>query len=196
MTTDSDATEQAQQWVWLARIRRAQGRKGEVFADILTDFPEKFAERRRLWLVAEPGTPQAKTRPVPVEVELTHHWLHKGGIVLHFAQSDSISSAEALAGLYVAIPQAQRAALDEDAVYIGDLIGCTVIDVGQSGGVAVDVGVIQDVDRAAGPVPLLVVSGEKGEVLIPFAKSYLRKIDLEARRVEMALPEGLLELNV
>ena len=39
-------------WVWLARIRRPQGRKGEVFADILTDFPEKFAERRRLWLLA------------------------------------------------------------------------------------------------------------------------------------------------
>ena len=39
------------QWTWLARIRRPQGRKGEVFADILTDFPEKFAERRRLWLV-------------------------------------------------------------------------------------------------------------------------------------------------
>ena len=40
-------------WAWLARIRRPQGRKGEVFADILTDFPEKFAERRRVWLLAE-----------------------------------------------------------------------------------------------------------------------------------------------
>src|SRR5579863_2545595 len=98
--------DQASPWTWLALIRRAQGRKGEVFADILTDFPEKFAERKHLWLVAEPGTPLAKTRPVPFEVDLANHWLHKGGIVLHFAQSDSISSAEALAGLYVAIPQA------------------------------------------------------------------------------------------
>jgi len=39
-------------WVWLARIRRPQGRKGEVLAEILTDFPEKFAERRQLWLLA------------------------------------------------------------------------------------------------------------------------------------------------
>ena len=197
MTAESTATEQAQEWVWLARIRHAQGRKGEVFADILTDFPEKFAERKHLWLVAEAGTPQAKTRPKPVEVDLVHHWLHKGGIVLQFAQSDSISSAEALAGLYVAIPQAQRAALDEDAVYIADLIGCMVVDVAglEQGGAAVDVGVIADVDRAAGPTPILEVGGKKGEVLIPFAKSYLRKIDLEARRVEMALPEGLLDFN-
>ena len=45
-----------QQWVWLARIRRPQGRKGEVFADILTDFPEKFSERKRLWLFADPDS--------------------------------------------------------------------------------------------------------------------------------------------
>jgi 16S rRNA processing protein RimM len=51
------------------------------------------------------------------------------------------------------------------------------------------------VDRTAGPVALLIVNGASGEVLIPFAKSFLRKIDLAAKRVEMALPEGLLELN-
>jgi len=46
---------EVEEWVWLARIRRPQGRKGEVFAEVLTDFPEKFAERRRLWLLREVG---------------------------------------------------------------------------------------------------------------------------------------------
>jgi 16S rRNA processing protein RimM len=59
----------------------------------------------------------------------------------------------------------------------------------------VTVGEIEDVDRAAGPVALLVVRSSTGEVLIPFAKSLIRSIDLEAKRVEMALPEGLIELN-
>jgi 16S rRNA processing protein RimM len=57
------------------------------------------------------------------------------------------------------------------------------------------VGNIEDVDRTAGPAALLVVKGAAGEVLIPFAKSYLRKVDIEAKRVEMALPEGLVDLN-
>jgi 16S rRNA processing protein RimM len=57
------------------------------------------------------------------------------------------------------------------------------------------VGNIEDVDRTAGPAALLVVKGAAGEVLIPFAKSYLRKVDTEAKRVEMALPEGLVDLN-
>ena len=46
-----------------------------------------------------------------------------------------------------------------------------------------------------GPAPLLVVRGPQGEMLIPFAKSYLRRIDLDAKRVEMALPEGIVDLN-
>jgi 16S rRNA processing protein RimM len=217
MTTPED-------WTWLARIRRPQGRKGEVFADLLTDFPDKFAERRQLWLLGE-KTPvkagvtqrvsghdfsraannakptralapegRSPSAATPREVELIAHWLHKGGIVLHFAGIDSITAAETLKGMTVAIPSSERAALAEDEVYIGDLIGCALVNV--AGPEPVVVGEIEQVDRTAGPVALLVVRGAAGEVLIPFAKSFLRKIDLEARRVEMALPEGLVELNV
>jgi 16S rRNA processing protein RimM len=189
-------------WVGLARIRRPQGRKGEVFAEILTDFPDKFSERRQVWLLAaevpaaagaaaETGARAAAQ--APRQVELKNHWLHKGGVVLHFAGVDSISAAELLAGLTVAIPREERVELGEDEVYVGDLIGCTLVDV--AGTEAVAVGTIENVDRSAGAAPLLVVRGAKGEVLVPFAKSYLRKIDLEAKRVEMTLPEGLINLN-
>jgi 16S rRNA processing protein RimM len=184
MTTPED-------WVWLAHIRHTQGRKGEVFADILTDFPEKFTDRKRLWLL--PGTSGAGSVALTREVELVAHWLHKGGIVLHFAGVDSISAAETLKGLIAAIPHTERAALGEDEVYTGDLIGCALIDV--AGTEPVTVGEIEGVDRTAGAVALLVVRGATGEVLIPFAKSFLRKIDIKAKRVEMALPVGLVELN-
>jgi 16S rRNA processing protein RimM len=180
-----------QDWVWLARILRPQGRKGEVFANILTDFPEKFTERKQLWLLS--GTSGAGGGASVREVELLNHWLHKGGIVLHFAGIDSISAAETLKGLTVAIPRSARAPLADDEVYVGDLIGCTLIDVAPAEPLLV--GEIEEVDRSAGPVALLVVNGASGEVLVPFAKSYLRKIDLTAKRVEMALPEGLVELN-
>ncbi len=187
-------------WVWLALIKRTQGRKGEVFAEILTDFPEKFAERRRLWLVrsatAASGDATSKAGDENSrEVELVHHWLHKGGIVLHFAGVDSISSAEELAGMIVAIPQEERAKLESDEVYIGDLIGCVLVDVTRAE--PVTVGEIEDVDRSAGPVAILVVRGKPStdEILIPFAKDYLRRVDVEAKRVEMALPEGLVDLN-
>jgi 16S rRNA processing protein RimM len=192
-------------WAWLARISRPQGRKGEVFAEILTDFPEKFADRKQLWLLGPEKPSVQSARPSgekeaapgirePRCIELKAHWLHKGGIVLHFAGYDDISAAEKLAGMIVAIPLTERAPLGEDEVYTGDLIGCTVFDVAGADAAAA-VGEIEDVDRSAGPVALLVVRGAHGEVLIPFAKSFLRRIDLEAKRIEMALPEGLVDLN-
>jgi 16S rRNA processing protein RimM len=189
MTADQ-ANEQA--WVWLARIRKSQGRKGEVLAEIFTDFPEKFAERKHLWLLSPAGEPAR-------EALLENSWLYKSGhtgeIVLHFAGINSITEAETLRGMIVAVPRAERVQLPDDEVYVGDLIGCALVDVASAP--ERNVGLIEDVDREAGPVALLVVQGPNGrEILVPFAKSYLRKIDLEAKRVEMALPEGLVEVQL
>jgi 16S rRNA processing protein RimM len=189
MTADQ-ANEQA--WVWLARIRKSQGRKGEVLAEIFTDFPEKFAERKHLWLLSPAGEPAR-------EAILENSWLYKSGhtgeIVLHFAGINSITEAETLRGMIVAVPRAERVQLPDDEVYVGDLIGCALVDVASAP--ERNVGLIEDVDREAGPVALLVVQGPNAvEILVPFAKSYLRKIDLEAKRVEMALPEGLVEVQL
>lgn len=194
---DRAAIDRLASWAWLARLRKPQGRKGEIFAEILTDFPEKFAERTKLWLLPDEVSgvrPHLQTQVLPRPVTLKHHWLHKGGIVLHFDGVDSISAAEALAGMIVAIPSAERAILSEDEVYVGDLVGCTLVDV--AGAEPVLVGTIGAVDRSAGPTPLIVLDSPGGEVLIPFAKSYLRRIDLTARRVEMALPDGLVDVNL
>jgi len=180
-------------WVWLARIRRPQGRKGEVYADILTDFPARFAERRRLWLLEE-NAPSDKQH----EVELAHFWLHKKGVVLHFSGFSTITQAESLTGQIVAIARAERAPLGEDEAYIGDLIGCTLVDVAENASQGRDqavLGTIQDVDRSSGPVAMLVVHNGANEILIPFAKSYLRRLDIAAKRIEMTLPEGLTDLN-
>jgi 16S rRNA processing protein RimM len=181
-------------WVLVARLVRPQGRTGELLAEILTDFPERFTERRSLVLLH----PEGKTPPRPVTLD--DYWLHKGRVVLKFSGIDSITDAEALRGLDVAIPREQRAPLEDDAVYIDDLIGCHIIDV--SGPDAHDIGPIVNVDRDITSTPLLVVHAptehdptEKDELLIPFAKAWLRHVDIENKRIEMLLPEGLLTIN-
>ncbi|HET8636355.1 MAG TPA: ribosome maturation factor RimM [Acidobacteriaceae bacterium] len=171
-------------WVILARLVRPQGRVGEVLANILTDFPDRFAERKRLFLVS------SETSREPVrEVMLERHWLHKGRVVLKFAGVDSISDAEALRGLLVAIPASERAELTDGSVYIGDLMGCEVIDLNA----AKSVGVVADVDHEAGLLEVKTPGGE--EALVPFAKAYLVRMDVAGKRIEMRLPEGLLDIN-
>ncbi len=178
----------ADSWLLVAHLVRPQGRSGELIADILTDFPERFAERRQLVLLSPDGK---SSRPI----ELEAHWLHKGRVVLKFVGINSISDAEALRGLDVAIPHDQRAPLDDDSVYIDDLLGCRIIDIGPAN--TGDIGTVAAVDRETTSTPLLIVrtEGNKEDLLIPFANAYLRKIDIEHKRIEMVLPEGLLTIN-
>lgn len=172
-------------WTILARLVRPQGRHGEILADILTDFPERFSDRRRLVLLASEGSTDAVR-----EAALENHWLHKGCVVLKFAGIDSISDAETLRGLLVAIPASERAPLTDGSFYIGDLIGCQVIDLNTA---STPIGVVENVDPEAGLLQLKTPAGT--ETLVPFAKAYLVTMDLAGKRIEMRLPAGLLDIN-
>ena len=183
-------TASLEDWVLLAHIVRPQGRNGEVLADLFTDFPEHFAQRKRLCLRPPAGSSREPVR----EAKVDSHWLHKGRVVLKFCQVDSITDAEKLRGFDVVVPREERIPLEGDAVYVSDLLGMRVIDV--SGGGAVDAGEITDVEpEGAGPAMLAVRSPAGEEVLIPFVRAYLKKMDIEGRRLEMDLPRGLLDLQ-
>jgi 16S rRNA processing protein RimM len=193
-------TANASSWIALAHLLRPQGRKGELLAELLTDFPERFEERKQVFLAA-PGFDGEAAQARAAEV--VAFWLpvgkNEGRIVLQFAGVDSITQAEALGGLEVLVPDEERAPLDDDAVYISELVGCTVFDG------AVAVGVIADVQfpatadgsrRLEDAAPLLEVTSPDGnEILIPFAKAFIVGVDTKGKRVDMALPEGLLEVN-
>ena len=185
MNADPSAT------VTLARIVRPWGRRGEVAAEILTDFPARLTKLREVFL-ARDGAP-ART------VAVRSCRIHLGQAVFHFAGSDSISDAERLRGLEVQVPGG-RAELDPGRHYLSDLAGCEVRDA-ESGDV---LGTVQEVQGARGPgsgagaTPeswVLVVAGQDGELLIPLAAEICTSIDVTARRIEVRLPEGLRDLN-
>ena len=172
-------------FIAIARIVRPQGRRGEVLADILTEFPEKFTERKQLWLGPEgDSAPRVST--------LQEHWFHKGRVVLKFAGVDCISDAEKLNGALVQIPVELRAPLDFDSVYVTDLIGSEVTDLTDNHGV---IGVVADVQQANGAAPLLLVRAGKREYDIPFAQEYVVRFDAEKKKLEMKLLPGMLEVN-
>jgi 16S rRNA processing protein RimM len=184
------AEDRDRDFVLLARLVRTQGRHGELIAEILTDFPERFSERSHVWLLP----PDTKNAPRKAEIE--RHWPHKGRIVLKFAGIDSISGATALSGWQVAVPREQRVPLADDAVYIADLIGCHVIDEADKSDGGVDLGPVLAVERGNGDAPdLLVVQRGGDELLIPFAKSFIVQINLAAQVLRMRLPAGLTAIN-
>jgi 16S rRNA processing protein RimM len=193
-------TQSTPAWIVLAHLLRPQGRKGEVLAELFTDFPERFDDQKRVFLAA-PGFSgnEAEARAA----EVVAFWLpvgkNEGRVVLQFAGIDTISDAELVAGQDVLVPHEERLALDDGSVYISELIGCTVYDGSLPVGVVEDVQFAMTADggrRLEDAAPLLSVKSPEGdEVLIPFAKAFLVWVDTEAKRIEMTLPAGLIEVN-
>jgi len=169
------------EYVTIAKVIKPQGRRGEVAAALLTSFPERFAARERLYALSADGQQRR-------ELHLEDHWFHKGQVVLKFAGVDEISQAEKLVGSEVQVPREERAALEDGSVYVSDLVGCAVFDAGR------EIGKVHDVQFGSGEAPLLVIKGAR-EYLVPLAAAYIEKMSPAEKRVEMKLPEGMLELD-
>lgn len=174
--------------VTVARIVRPHGRRGEVAAEILTDFPNRLCvlSSADLW----------DGRSDPRRIAILSCWLSQsrgGQAIFHIEGSNSIMDAEKLVGLEVQIPLAERMPLPLGSYYISDLIGCEVCE--KDG---VEVGIVREVlftgENIAG-TPLLAVNSAQGEILIPLAQEICTRVDTDARRIEVVLPEGLRNLN-
>ncbi|MBZ5704455.1 MAG: ribosome maturation factor RimM [Acidobacteriia bacterium] len=171
----------AGEFITLAHVLKTQGRRGEVAAEVHSDVPDRFREGMRLWALAEDGSRR--------ELKVEELWPHKGAMVLKFAGVDSISDAEALVGYELQVPRQQRARLESGWTYVSDLVGCLVSDGDR------EIGKIEDVQFGAGEAPLLIVKAGSKEFEIPFAEAYLKRVSVEGKRIEMQLPEGMLEVN-
>jgi 16S rRNA processing protein RimM len=169
------------EFVTIAKVIASQGRRGEVAAVLLTSFPERFAERERLYALSADGKQRR-------ELHLENHWFHKGKVVLKFRGVDEISQAEELAGSEIQLPSEERAALEDGSVYVSDLVGCAVFDGGR------EIGQVQDVFFGSGEAPLLVIKGAK-DYMVPLAAEYIEKMAPAEKRLDMKLPAGMLEVD-
>jgi 16S rRNA processing protein RimM len=195
-----------QRWVALARILRPRGNKGEVAAELLTDFPDRLARISEVFLGDSTGNSE------PRRISLKLFWIdrnHPGQGIFHFEGSASISDAEKLRGLDVLLPFEQRVTLPAGQYFISDLIGCSVFEKSNDASfyfsspcslaaAPVLLGTVSDVQLTGENVsgtPLLVVDTQEGELLLPLAEDICTRIDTTARRIDVTLPEGLRNLN-
>jgi 16S rRNA processing protein RimM len=197
---------ESQRWVAVAHILRPRGNKGEVAAELLTDFPQRLTELREAFLS------DGRSLAEPQRAQIKACWLsqnHPGQAVFHFDGYSSISDAEKLRGLDVLLPIEQRVSLPAGQYFISDLIGCSVFECARETSPVASspcalstapslLGSVTDVQftgEGVSGTPLLVVDAREGELLIPLAEDICTKIDPAARRIDVLLPDGLRELN-
>jgi 16S rRNA processing protein RimM len=185
VTADSPAV------LTLARVLRPWGRRGEVAAEILTDFPERLSGLGRVWLADERGGRSRNASIVSCR-------LHGGQAVILFDGVFSIDDAEKLRGLLVQVPLSERVALPAGRYYISDLMGCAVWEEGAAAalGVVREVQPLAEASASGAEAWVLAVNlAAGGELLVPLAAEICVTIDIAARRILVRLPEGLRELN-
>jgi 16S rRNA processing protein RimM len=176
----------------LARVLRPWGRRGQVAAEILTDFPERLNGLGRVWLADGRG---ASREASVVSCRLP---VKAGGpAIIQFAGVASIDDAEKLRGLEIQVPFSERTALPSGRYYISDLVGCLVWEEGAAAplGTVREVQPLAETGQTAEAWVLAVATAQGGELLIPLAAEICTSIDLAARRIGVRLPEGLRELN-
>jgi 16S rRNA processing protein RimM len=196
----------AQRWVAVAHILRPRGNKGEVAAELLTDFPQRLIALRQAFIDDSRGKSE------PRLLAITACWLsqnHPGQAVFHFEGCSSINDAEKFRGLDVLLPIEQRISLPAGQYFISDLIGCSVFELpSETSPLASSpcsmstapalLGSVTDVQftgEGVSGTPLLAVDTREGELLIPLAEDICTRIDTVARRIDVLLPEGLRDLN-
>ena len=166
-----------QDWVAIGRLWRTRGNRGELLGELDSSDPERGQKLREVAL-------EVDGRRQVMQVEET--WRHDGRPVFKFVGVDSISDAEKWEGAEMLVPVSEVEPPEEGAFSYADLVGCKVL--GES-----EVGVVTEVEEYGG-APLLKLEAVDGrEILIPFARSICKVIDVASKTIRVELPEGLLE---
>ena len=165
--------------VAIARVARPHGLRGEVVADTLTDFPERFAGLENVIGVLDTGERR--------ELRIERARFQNGRMLIKFRGIDQIESAEILRNVEICIPESDAIGLQEGEFYDWELKDCLVRTVD-----GLDIGYVRELMRTGG-TEILVVQGGTKDYLVPFAKTICIEVDKVNKLIRIDPPEGLLD---
>ena len=164
------------EFIAIGQILAPWGVKGKLKVEVVTDFPERFTPHSKIYVNRQPMTIDSA------------EW-HKGKAIIKLSAVDSIEEAQKLRGQPIEIPHSQLHPLPEGQYYHFQLIGLEVWTTqGELLGNITEILTAESNDN-------YVVSGARGEILIPAIEDVVISIDLNERRLVIEPVEGLLSLN-
>ena len=165
----------------VGKIVNTHSLKGEVKVISSTDFEEQRFEK---------GTELLITRgnQVVKEVTVESYRTHRNNLLVKFVGIDSIEEAEKLKNLQIKIDSDNIGELEENEFYFHEIIGCEVFDEnGKS------LGEISEI-LTPGANDVWVIKTQNGkEILIPYIEDVVKKIDVENKKIDIEVMEGLID---
>ncbi len=173
--------------VTVGRVIGVHGSRGELRVRLLEKTDNPLQAGTSIWLAREEGDP----KPVEARVRAVDSG-RRGEARLVLEGVESRDAAETLCGRIVRARAEHLEPLPAGEYYQYELVGCRVED----GGGRV-LGVVSGIWETGAPDLLVVVDERDGgrEHLIPAARGILRTVDLEAKRIVLDVPPGLLDAD-
>jgi 16S rRNA processing protein RimM len=173
-------------------IRKAQGIRGEVVVEPLTDKPDVvFASGSRVFAGTTDGE-LAVVRDVRGQEEvptltIARSQPFKKGLLVQFEELQDRDSAELWRGRYLLAPFSQLPPLEEDQVYLHDLTGMKVVSAAGD-----EIGKVTAFYELPQGI-MLDVNTPRGSVLIPYRPEIVVRTDIETRTIVVDDKLGLLD---
>jgi 16S rRNA processing protein RimM len=159
----------------IGRVLKPWSYRGEIKIEILTDFPDRFASLRKVYLGDD-----AK----PFSVERAH--LHGKFVLVKLEGVDSDKAAAKLRGQLIYVVREEGVQLPKGTHFLYELIGLNVITTdGKPLGEIVDL-----LDTGANDV--YVIRDGLREILIPAIEDVVKEIAIERGEMVVELMDGLL----
>ena len=164
------------EFITIGQILAPWGIKGKLKVEVATDFPQRFTPCSKIYINRQPMT-----------IDSTQ-W-HKGKPIIKLNTIDGLEAAQKLQGQLVEIHRSQVNPLPEGQYYHFQIIGLEVWTTqGELLGNITEILTADSNDN-------YIVSGAKGEILIPAIEDVVKSIDLNKGRIVIEAIEGLLSLN-
>lgn len=181
---ERDGPSGATRFLVVGTVRRPHGIRGEVSVSVDTDRPSTVYRAGRVLHVGD-----AEGRPGAQRLTLEKVRPFKGGMLVKFREIETLDAqVESLRGATLLLPAEEAPPLAEGEVYYHQLVGVRVLAGGR------EVGSIRAVLELPGSITLAVTRPGARELLIPFVREWIRRLDVAAGELELDPPEGLLEL--
>ena len=173
-------------------IRKAQGIRGEVVVEPLTDKPDViFASGSRVFAGTPSGDLAVVTNVMGIEetpiLTVLGTKPFKKGLIVQFEELADRDSAELWRGRYLLAPFAELPPLQQDEVYLHDLIGMSVVSV--AGALIGTVTTFYELPQGI----MLDVKTKTGSTIIPYRPEVIARCDISERTIVIDDTIGLLD---
>lgn len=113
--------------------------------------------------------------------------IHKGFILMILKGIETMDDAEKLKGQELFVHRKHAIELEEDEFFICDIIGINVYEEEKL------LGQITDVLETGSNDVYVITDNNKKEILIPALKSVVESINIKEKRMQVKIPEGLID---